>query len=397
MVHVVISMILIGAEPVPQVDASWRNVLEHVVTSIVANRSSFRYGVFHYDRIIGNAESLQDAAEGRIQKAYTGKCYYAFSGSLLRMENLFTLDDMIRDNKTEKKGDGSIVVTSMLNSYRSLCDGKVTLRDEVYPGDGGKLFHQPQIFAGDFVFYGSYQFPLDLGRSQSGYVLMDASLRRILRGEYELKEFNPHDTTLGLDLVKITYSYGSKGETSLWIDLARGCVPIQSIFFHPKRGASISDRYDDIVQIQNAGWIPRKKTTFLNRSKRFDQIILTSIQCDQKPERSVFQLEFSQPIGMIDAANKAIYKPRKVWNLTELPARGSSQSRSIEIQAYTPPPPAHPERNDGKSAFQLGYFVRRLDRRDRIDRWDPPIKEPSSCLTYTRHATMEIRYTAGSR
>lgn len=31
MVHVVISMILIGAEPVPQVDASWRNALERII------------------------------------------------------------------------------------------------------------------------------------------------------------------------------------------------------------------------------------------------------------------------------------------------------------------------------------------------------------------------------
>ena len=333
---------MIGAEPVPQVDASWRNVLEHVVTSIVANRSSFRYGVFHYDRIIGNAESLQDATEGRFQKSYTAKCVYAFSGKLSRMDNLFTLDDMIREQEIVKNGDGSTVVKTFLNSYRSLCDGKVSLRDEVYPGDGGKLFHQPQIFAGDFVFYGTYQFPLNLGRSQSGFVLMDASLRRILTGEYQLKEFNPHDTTLGLDLVKITYAYGSKGETSLWIDLARGCVPIQSIFFHPKRGASIFERYDDFVRISKAGWIPRKKTSCLYKSKHVDQIILTDIQCDEKPDRSVFQLEFSQPIGMIDAANKAIYKPRKVWNLTELPARVSSQSRPIEIQSYTPPPPAHP-------------------------------------------------------
>lgn len=357
MVHVVISMILVGAEPVPQVDASWRNALERIIDSSDANRSSFRYGVFRYDEIYAISNSLQDAMRDRFEKSYTAKGLYAYAGDQSRIEVLYNLQDMIDTKEVISETEKTQSVSYSFFSHRALCDGKVTLLDTITVGNDNNYQHTHQIFTGDGKFYINYKFPLNLGRKQSGFNHKSILYRRILTGEYRLKDFVVHDFSLGADLVKIDYilTGASNDESVEWLDLNRGCVPIQSDYIDSKRGLIHSTRYSDVVKIPNAGWIPKKTTTYLLEAKRVNQIILTSIECDREPEKSVFQLEFHEPVAMIDTSKKVVYSKRKVWSLLDLPSPGSAESKPIVIRKYVPPPPEHPgERSGGNT---LLWFV----------------------------------------
>lgn len=358
MVHVVISMILIGAEPVPQVDASWRNVLERIIDSSEANRTSFRYGVFSYDHIFAMSKTLEDAENDRFDKAYTAKCLYAYSGRQSRIENLYNLQDMIDTMDVVARTEKTKTVSYLFYSFRALCDGNVTLLDSMTVGDDKNYQHASQIFKGDGKFYTNYDFPMDLGRRQSGFTHRSEQFRRILSGENHLKEFVLHDFSLGSDLVKIAYAYAgaTKGESVVWLDLSRGCVPIHSDYIDPKRGRIVSKRNSELIKIPNAGWITKKSTSYLLEAKIANQIILTSIECDREPEKSVFQLEFPEPVGMIDASKKAVYSKRKVWSLLDLPGPGSMQSKPIVIGKYTPPPPEHPGERSGENTFLWFVF-----------------------------------------
>ena len=357
MLYILVYFTLILTSRPSEIDTSWKNALEHIIASYDANRTSFRYGVFRYDHIFAMSKTLRDAENDRFDKTYTAKCLYAYSGRQSRIENLYNLHDMIDTMQIISRTEKSKTVSYSFFSFRALCDGNVTLLDSMTVGEDMNYQHDYQIFTGDGKFYTNYDFPLDLGRKQSSFVRQSDEFRRILSGEHHLKEFVLHDMSLGIDLVKIAYLYdgATKGESVVWLDLSRGCVPIHSDYIDPKRGLILSKWNSDLIKIPNAGWIPKKSTTYLLEAKIANQIILTSIECDREPEKSVFQLEFPAPVAMLDASKKAVYSKRKIWSLLDLPALGSSQFKPINIRKYTPPPPEHP--GERRGGISLSWFV----------------------------------------
>lgn len=360
MYQFIICFALLSAYSKTSIDTSWRNELEHIIASYDANRLSFRYGAFRYDQIYAISKTLQDAMVDRFDKSYTAKCEYAYSGRQSRIENLYTLHDMIDTMRIISKTETTRTLSYDFFSFRALCDGNVTLLDTITVGLDRNFHHDAQIFTGDGKFYTNFFFPLDLGRKQSSFTHRSDQFRRILSGEYRLKEFVLHDSSLGSDLVKIAYVYdgATKGESVVWLDLSRGCVPIQSEYIDPKRGLILSKWNSELIKIPGAGWIPKKSTSYLPEAKIANQIILTSIECDREPEKSVFQLEFPEAEAMIDASKKAVYSKRKIWSLLDLPARGSSGYNPIVIRKFTPPPPEHPGERSGSIVFYwIVFFV----------------------------------------
>jgi hypothetical protein len=357
MLWVIVSYSLIGLDNAPRVDPTWRHALERIIDSSEANRTSFRYGVFRYDHIFAMSKTLEDAENDRFDKAYTAKCLYAYSGRQSRIENLYNLQDMIDTMDVVARTEKTKTVSYLFFSFRALCDGNVTLLDSMTVGEDKNYQHDYQIFTGDGKFYTNYDFPLDLGRKQSSFVHQSDEFRRILSGEHHLKEFVLHDFSLGSDLVKIAYLYdgATKGESVVWLDLSRGCVPIHLDYIDPKRGLILSKWNSDLIKIPNAGWIHKKSTSYLLEAKIATQIILTSIECDREPEKSVFQLEFPAPVAMIDTSKNVFYSKRKVWSLLDLPGPGSLQSKPIVIRKYVPPPPEHSGERSGDNT--LLWFV----------------------------------------
>jgi hypothetical protein len=84
------------------------------------------------------------------------------------------------------------------------------------------------------------------------------------------------------------------------------------------------------------------------------QVLVHEAKLDRPPDRSVFRLEFPEPIAMLDQARNLTYAAkRRTWDLRNLPSPNSPQVHRLSVPQYVPPPEMPGERAGGNGLTKV--------------------------------------------
>jgi hypothetical protein len=306
---------------------------EFLRLSYKANTDAFLFGSFRFEFTRGSAASLADAEAGRMQKAAKADGFYVFDERNARYELEMDVATMASTMGKDKRG-----LSTWAPIFRMLTDRKVTLLDTVNLMDpsSNSFHHQAQIFPGIDIVAHQCDFPLNIGNLDWRTFDLYSDLTRIKDGAVTLDELDPHSSVGDNPVYKVVLAFKG-GKRTYWIDVNRGSVPLRILDDYENSRDNAHVTLSDLVQLPNAGWLPRRRLSIYGDGRSVSQIIVTSADTVKKPATSLFQLEFPEPIGMIDKPRSRSYKPRKVWSLLNLPSASSPGARPIIIHSGPPP------------------------------------------------------------
>jgi hypothetical protein len=317
----VISMVQEDAEP-----------LKALATSYGANRSLLRYGSIEFSSATGTAATPEAARSGQwmVRSETTGR--YVFDGPRAYFENVFSREQM-RANR-RKIGDGRHSTT--LHSRRVLTDGRITLSDRISLDDSGdKFIRAAQVDPGTRVFYMNYACPLALGEPDPKSFDLSHDVHLALDSRaytWELRD----DSFEATPVMHLTLQSG-EFQRQYWIDVERGSIPreIRDQSGPGKPGMRIY--HDDLRPVGDGAWLPFTMTIFFHDGE-CKQLTIRKAEFGRRPPPSAFRMEFEEPEALINTADMVHYRPRKVWDLTELPSIASGEAHRVTLQDVPPPP-----------------------------------------------------------
>ena len=295
--------------------------IDYLRLSYKSNKEAFAFGTFRFEYTIGNCASLPDAEAGVFARSLHEQGLYVFYGKNARYDLIADPREFAAFSTRIREHQFSSIAVAL----RMLTDGQVTLLDSLNPSESGsEWYHSAGIRRGR-LFYkdGFFEFPLWLGDdSARGYDLF-SDLSDVKEGRSTLIELDREALLDGLKVCKVSFSWGD-GKRTYWIDSKRGSVPLR-ILDHFNRGdLDVIFRYDDVEHVEGAGWIPRKATHIIGSRGPVDRTVITEIDVRNRPTAAVFQLEFPEPINMVDRARQLVYPKSKTWSLLNLPGRSSA-------------------------------------------------------------------------
>jgi hypothetical protein len=222
-----------------------------------------------------------------------------------------------------------------MSAFRMLTDGKVMLLDHLRADETATvLVHKSTIVPEAAHFYRKFDFPLFIGdRSVRDYDLF-SDLTRLLAGEASLDDLDMNSRLNGQKVCKLRFTY-KHGTRTYWIDLDRGAVPLRILNQANLNKLEVTTINENIEFLPHAGWLPRRKKHIIGPGSIADWIVLTDIDITTKPAPAVFQLDFPEPIAVVNQANRLAYSPRKTWSLLSLPGPNSAGTKRVSM---LPPP-----------------------------------------------------------
>ena len=326
--------------------------LEFIRLSYKANKEAFAYGSFPFRYTRGSSKNLSDAQAGVFSRSVHAEGFYAFDGTNARFELIPNPEELAAaTTRVGERGRSSYVST-----FRMLTDGKVTLLDTLGPDQSRTaLTHRAAIFPEAGIFYRRLDFPLYVGDKTLRGDDLFGDLTGLQQGLASLLELDL-DSRLGdRKVCKLSLSY-KDGTLTYWIDLDRGSVPLQ--IFNVANGGNtrITVTYDNLQFVANRGWLPFRRVHVIDDGKVVDWIEIDQVDCKTKPGASVFQLEFPEPVGLVDQARKLAYSRRKTWSLLDLPGPHSRGTKPA-IPVSFPPPPEMQGEDDSPSRWKIGLVL----------------------------------------
>jgi hypothetical protein len=313
--------------------------LEFLRLSYKANKDSFAYGTFRFRFTRGSSASLADAESEVFSKAFELSGFYAFEGDNARYESV--ADPKVLAAATTRTGE--LRTSSLITSFRSLTNGKFTLRDNHQLNkEGAPLRHGTVMSSGTNAFYrsGSFDFPLYIGDNGNGGSEYDLfrHLTETKGGKLSLAELDMDSHLDGFNVCKFSCTW-KDGRATYWIDLNRGSIPLRVVVHYNPNNTDAVFIFTDLLQMPNAGWLPRKKLHIIHNGKAaiVDRVVVTEFDTEKNPGPSTFQLDFPEPIRVLNSPEKVVYPPSKTWSLLKLPSPSSKGVRpAMQLPAPTP-------------------------------------------------------------
>ncbi len=308
--------------------------LEFLRLSYRANKDAFAYGSFRFEFTKGSSASFSDAESEVFTRSFREDGLYAFDGGDARYDLIADPKDLAAATKRISDHRRS----AFIRAFRSVTDGKLTLRDNLETDQTNtSLRHSPIIFPGTDTFYksGAFEFPLYLGDNCHTDPDLFQDLTSVQDGKVSLAELDMDSRLDEVKVCKFSFTWAD-GKRTYWIDIARGSVPLRILDHYNPNSADIVYIFRDLEHVANVGWLPRRRLHIIGQGGLVDRIVVTEIDTKNKPGPAVFQLEFPEPISVFDTARKLVYPRRKVWSLRDLPQRSSPGVRPVS--PYTRPP-----------------------------------------------------------
>ncbi len=325
-------LLLVGILPCYAEDPARQ--LEYIRLSYKANKDAFLFGTFRFEYTIGVSASASDAKSGIFTRSIKEDGFYAFDGKNARYE--LTADP--KAVAAVSRWIDSRRTSSLARTFRLLTDGKVTFMDLLYmdPGDT-VLRHNPQIVSGTHPYDDRFDFPLYVGSQHSRPYDLFRDLTAIKDDKASLNELDVDSNLNGLKVCRVSFSY-QEGKCTYWIDLNRGSVPLQIADHYNATNLDILFSFDDLVLVPGGGWLPRRMLHVIGNGGTVYRLKVTDIDAQHRPPSTTFQLEFPEPVGLVDGARKLAYSGRKTWSLLNLPGRSSTEAKpAIPMNHLTPP------------------------------------------------------------
>jgi hypothetical protein len=307
------------------------SLLRAVHDAYVANQAAFPFGRVAFTYVQGSARNAAAARAGDFSPRYEAQGLYVFNEKLARHDRLFSEEDM-RQTSTYIGND----IVSVLDSFRVETDGERTLYDSPY-ASAKSVSRATKLAAGRREFDGGFQFPISLGQpDHMGTENLGRHLRAALRGEPDARiaDVKQNVTFEDRRTVKITIRL-RYGDLEYWIDLDRGAVPLKIVArIDASENAPESEmvyHFDDVRQIPGRGWLPFRESWWGSRENKAGQILITEASFDRPPEASAFDVDFPEPITLVDEAKSVRYPARRAWNLASLPSPGGRGVEKVEF------------------------------------------------------------------
>jgi hypothetical protein len=308
--------------------------IEFLRLSYKANKDAFAFGTFHFEYIRGSSASLSDAESGIFRRSIKEDGFYAFDAKNARYDLIAHPKDYAAfTTRIDERRTSSTALT-----LRMLTDGEVTLVELLRPNESATAFvHSPRIHQGK-LFYGDayFHFPLWIGDSDAREYDLFSDLNAVKDGRFSLVELDFGARLDGFTVCKLSFTW-KDGKRTYWIDSSRGSVPLRILSHYNSANRDVIFIFADLEQVQGAGWLPRRRIHIIGPGAIVDRIVVTEIDTRHKPPPSTFQLDFPEPIGLVDGARKLVYPKRKSWSLLNLPGRSSPGTRPAIPSTYISP------------------------------------------------------------
>jgi hypothetical protein len=290
---------------------------EFLRLSFKANKDAFAFGTFHFEYTRGVCASLSDAEAGVFSKSIREDGLYVVDGKNERYDlladatALAAVTTHVAKNKT----------SSFARVFRMLTNGQVTLLDRLWLDDSSKFSHRsPEIYPGTSIFCGSayFQFPLSLGNCDKFTTDLFDDLSACKDGKCTITELDFDAQLDGLPVCKLSYTFRT-GKCTHWIDRNRGCLSVRVVIHDNASGSDSIYRFGEFEHVKGAGWLPRRRLHIWAKGQLADRIVVTGIDTTRRPDRSMFQLDFAEPVPLPDGTKGVIHSKRKNWSLLDLP------------------------------------------------------------------------------
>jgi hypothetical protein len=321
-----------------------------------ANRGAFAFGTVRFEYQVGSAANSDRARMGEFQEKWTGTGLYAFDGTNYRFDLLYSDADLAATTRVVSGSESVRQQSSRLRPTSLVTDGQRTLEHHItYLVPSGKKVHQAQIISGTEYFWSSVSIPLLIGCStRSGAFPLDAIVDRALNGDpnMRLTKYTAAVPYEGRDVAFFELTHGdgpaSQGTTRYWVDRERGAIPVHIRWEHGTKTVDLF--HDKISLVTQAGWFPHIESTSFDGGKRVARTVIKEIDCESLPQPSAFQLQFEEPIALIDQSRSLTYSStRKTWGLRDLPKEGAYGVNKFSNLGVGPPP-APPQMPGERSA-----------------------------------------------
>ncbi|WP_165068723.1 hypothetical protein [Paludisphaera rhizosphaerae] len=348
MIYVALA-VTIGLSP----SAEERNFLEAVRDVYRSNLSGVTVADVSFRFSTGNALTLIDALAGKWTKRSNANGRLVFNESLKRFDRVSSLDD---SNASRKWITDKSFKSDLPPSVRVVTDGNCTFLDKIEPSvDGSKFIHGVQIHAGIQPFNTYARIPLGLGGVGDRVMNLAADLDSALLENADTHfESIDRDAVLdGKPLIRITFNHNG-GQREYWIDLQRGATP-QQIVTRSTKHQAFTIIYDDFYNINNTTWYPFRELVFTEGGLARETIIERHSKFTGRLPENAFELDFPEPIAVMDQARMLKYAPRVAWKLDSLPSASSRDAAPVFFQEPQVEVPKMP--SEREAASHLGWTV----------------------------------------
>ena len=321
-----------------------REALNALAALYGENWSKFDSGRVWFEFTDAYAKSADDAAKGVVSNAYKTEGSYAFRGNDALYIRTFPDASMVATcNKISERQ-----IAHRLDSVRALTDGKVTLDDHLFGNPAGTVSRNTMITSGTEDFYKTATLPLSLGCPENSRGDITRTARRIRDGSagLELVSIQDDATFDGVKVVRIEVK-GPGGKRVMWVDPERGAIPLR-VHDDMPGGTSYDLQYGDIRLVAGRGWLPFERTEFVAGGRVF-RTVVTKVDFGKVPD-DTFRLEFPEPIAMGNLDKRVWYRPRKVWDLSRLPAANSRDALPLGA-ALSVPEPVMPKERESRTPW----------------------------------------------
>ena len=286
---------------------------------------------------------------------------YVFDGRAARFDHVFPL----REALARQVKVGKNYWITPLNSWRALTDGRTTLLDLVgVQDDESGLRYNPRLLDGTERFFRDLELPLLVGdpRPNNNPPDLGQDLARAAAGRPDwslsgVEEDLPLD---GSRVVKLTSS-GAKNGCQYWVDLERGAVPLRILWSDQASGETHIYYFADVRAV-GRGWFPfHMILAFVDslspdgRIERafFREKVITEADFEHRPDRKLFQMEFPEPVPLINITTKVRHDPRRVWDLAAISPAAARRAKPLDMAGPQAPPPPLPGARPGRPPWAL--------------------------------------------
>lgn len=338
-------------------------------TAYEANRTALSsFGTVHFresDGFLpaGSRATLSDVAGADWTRLSNLDGLYVFDGRSARFDHVFPLrDELARRVQVDKD-----TWRTPLSSWRALTDGQTTLLDLLgITDDGSARRHNPRLIGGTEQFHETIEFPLQPGNPRPTGPPPDLGqdLARAASNSADWRLTHIREDLLigSVPVVGLTFSATAEGRRQYWVDLERGAVPLRILDSGtgPGRSALLWDFGD--VRSVGRGWLPFRMTLAiigdLSADERVEGVNLrekriTEADFERRPDRSMFRLEFPEPVPLINVTTKVRHDPRRVWDLAAISPAAAARARPLDMAQPQAAPPALPGARRGRPPWAM--------------------------------------------
>lgn len=329
--------------------AAPRSVAESVLSAYSANREklgargtiNYRFTNGSIDSVGSDDDQLIDAIrKGKWKKSASVDCVFAFDGNRLFVSQIYPIEEMIKHRVMISKSQWRSDILSFVN----LTDGESTINVHIDPSaTTNQINYSPTVSKGTNWFFHDFRnFPLDIANP----VLPDYDLSMCLTKALDKGGALRLNSALEKDdgSIKIEVVDDSKKDDryryDFLCDMKRAGLPVLTVWdFSSDNTQSLSrsiNLMDDIRKVGSIGWFPFKKTIVFyqkNHGKTDGAMIkeyeILSASFDEKPDPSLFKIEFPEPRKLVDGDRNLVLNARKVWDLKSISPASLGRSQKF--------------------------------------------------------------------